>query len=317
MHTGPSLSEVYAARKQVYKFMLPSPLLNHAGISKLLGTEVWIKHENHNPTGSFKVRGGLNLAGSLSAAERKAGLFSASTGNHGQSIAYAAMKYNIKASIAVPEGANPGKVKSMQNLGTEVIFHGQDFDVARVWAEELALSKGGRFVTPTENILMAGVGTYALEIMEALPDVEVIIVPVGAGSGACATAIVAKAIKPEVQIIAVQSKQAPAQQLSWSAGEMLEAEMHTSAEGLATRVPFANTQGIMRALLDDFILVDDANIDAATLLLMQNTHNLVEAAGAASLAAAMQLRSEIKGKKTVLILSGGNQSLEKLKALLP
>jgi threonine dehydratase len=316
MQTTPCIKDMYAARPHVYQYMSASPLLNHAGISNLLGTQTWIKHENHNPTGAFKVRGGLNLAATLSDAERTAGLFSASTGNHGQSIAFAAMKHGVKATIAVPEGANPGKVKSMQNLGAKVLFHGSDFDTSRTWVQELAQKQGGRFVSPTEPALMAGVGTYALEIVENLPDVEIIIVPVGAGSGVCATAIVAKTLNPDIQVIGVQSRQAPAMQLSWQNREMLEAEMHTTAEGLATRVPFENTQTIMRDLLDDFILVDDAQIDEATLLLMQNTHNLVEGAGAASMAAAMSLMPEIKGHKTVLVMSGGNQSLEKLKALL-
>jgi len=296
--------------------MSASPLLNHPGISNLLGTQVWIKHENHNPTGAFKVRGGLNLAATLSASEKAAGLFSASTGNHGQSIAYAAMKHGVEATIAVPEGANPGKVKSMQNLGANVIFHGSDFDTSRVWIEEVAASKGGRFVSPIEPALIAGVGTYALEIIESLPDVGTIIVPVGAGSGACATAIVAKSLNPDIQVIGVQSRQAPAMQQAWLNKTMREAEMHTTAEGLATRVPFEFTQTIMRDLLDDFVLVDDELIDEATILLMENTHNLVEGAGAASMAAAMCLKPAIAGRKTVLIMSGGNQSLEKLKALI-
>jgi len=307
---------MYAARTHVYQFMSASPLLNHPGISEILGTQVWIKHENHNPTGAFKVRGGLNLAATLSESEKQAGLFSASTGNHGQSIAYAAMKHGVKATIAVPDGANPGKVKSMQGLGAEVVFHGSDFDTARIWVEELAAEKGGRFVSPIEPALIAGVGTYTLEIIESLPDVETIIVPVGAGSGACATAIVAKSLNPDIRVIGVQSRQAPAMQQSWLNKNLLEAEMHTTAEGLATRVPFEFTQTIMRNLLDDFVLVDDALIDEATILLMENTHNLVEGAGAASMAAAMSLKPEIKGRKTVLIMSGGNQSLEKLRALL-
>jgi len=316
MQTAPTIQDMYAARKHVYQHMSASPLLNHAGISKLLGTQVWIKHENHNPTGAFKVRGGLNFVATLSTAEKEAGLFTASTGNHGQSIAYAAMKYGVKATITVPNGANPGKVKSMQNLGAKVVFHGSDFDVARLWAEKLAVDKGGRFVSPIEPALIAGVGTYALEIIESLPDVQTIIVPVGAGSGACATAIAAASLNPDVKVIGVQSKQAPAMQQSWLNKTLLEAEMHTSAEGLATRVPFEFTQSIMRGLLDDFVLVDDGLIDEATILLMENTHNLVEGAGAASMAAAMSFKSAIKGRKTVLIMSGGNQSLEKLKALL-
>ena len=316
MAKSPTLSDIYTARRYVYRHLTPTPLRRYAGINKLVGTEIWIKHENHNPTGSFKVRGGINLAARLSDSERKAGLFTASTGNHGQSIAYAAMIQDIKATIAVPVGANPSKVLSMQELGADVVFHGADFDTAREWITEQAHVKGGRFVTPTETLLIEGVGTYAIEIIESLPQVDTIIVPVGAGSGICGTAIVAKSINKDIQVIGVQSAQAPAMQLSWSKGRMIEAEMRTSAEGLATRVPFENTQSIMRELLDDFVLVEDSSLEEAVILLMKYTHNLVEEAGAASLAAALSMKAQLQNKNTVLILSGGNQSLDKLRTLL-
>jgi threonine dehydratase len=277
---------------------------------------VWVKHENHQPVGAFKVRGGLNLAAHLTEAERHAGLFTASTGNHGQSIAYAARVHGIKATIAVPEGANPGKVAAMRGLGAEVIAHGADFDAAREWAMAQAEAQHGRFVSPTEELLIHGVGTYALEIMEDLPDVDAIIVPVGAGSGACGTSIVAKSINPRVQVIAAQSAQAPAMQRSWQSGELRSAEMTTFAEGVATRVPFANTQRIMRKYLDDFVLVDDRDIRRAVALLLEHTRNLAEGAGAIPLAAALQLRERLAGKKVVLVLSGGNLSMEKLRDIL-
>ncbi len=312
----PSLHDIIAARPNVYRHLKPTPLYHYAGLTELVGTEVWVKHENHHPVGAFKVRGGLNLVARLSDRERRGGLFTASTGNHGQSIAYAARAHGLRATIAVPERANPGKVAAMRGLGAEVVTHGQDFDSAREWIMEVAAVRGGRFVGPTEELLIEGVGTYALEILEELASVEVIIVPVGAGSGVCATGIVAKSINPRIQIIGVQSAQAPAMQLSWASGRMVTAEMNTVAEGLATRVPFANTQRIMRDVLNDFILVDDREIDEAILLLLEHTHNLAEGAGAASLAAALKIRDRLVGKKVVLIMTGGNLALDQLRRIL-
>ena len=312
----PTLHDIIAARPNVYRYLKPTPLYHYSGLSELVGTQVWVKHENHQPVGAFKVRGGLNLAANLTEAEREAGLFTASTGNHGQSIAFSARAYGIKATIAVPEGANPGKVAAMRGLGAEVVFHGHDFDTAREWIMGEAEAHGGRFIGPTEELLICGVGTYALEIVEELPEVDTIIVPVGAGSGACGVSIVAKTINPKIEVIAVQSAQAPSMQRSWQRGELVTAEMNTFAEGIATRVPFQNTQRIMRQYLDDFVLVDDADIKHAVGLLLEHTRNLAEGAGAAPLAAALQMKDRLVGKKVVLILSGGNLSMEKLKGIL-
>ena len=312
----PTLHDVIAARANVYKHLRPTPLYRYSGLSDLIGAQVWVKHENHQPVGAFKVRGGLNLVARLSAEERAGGLFTASTGNHGQSIAYAARAYGVRATIAVPEGANPGKVAAMRGLGAEVAFHGQDFDSAREWVAGIAAAQGGRFVGPTEELLIHGVGTYALEIIEDLPEVDTIIVPVGAGSGVCATAIVAKTINPAIHVIGVQSALAPAMQMSWAAGKSVSADMNTVAEGLATRVPFENTQRIMRKYLDDFVLVEDAAIEAAIALLLEHTHNLAEGAGAASLAAAIELKPGLAGKSVVLVMSGGNLSVNQLQRVL-
>ncbi len=315
-HKIPTLQDVLRARRHVYRHLAPTALYNYPTLSQLIGTETWIKHENHQPVGAFKVRGGLNLAAKLSEAEQRAGLFTASTGNHGQSIAYAARAHGMQATIAVPEGANPGKVAAMRGMGAEVIFHGVDFDAAREWIMQVAADTGGRFVGPTDEPLIEGVGTYALEILEELPTVDTIIVPVGAGSGVCATGIVAKAINPKIEVIGVQSAQAPAMQRSWQSGALTGAEMQTSAEGLATRVPFENTQRIMRAVVDDFVLVDDSLIWAAVKLMMEHTHNLIEGAGAAPLAAALAVRERLAGRQVVLIASGGNLSAENLQRAL-
>lgn len=312
----PTLHDIITARPHVYRYLRPTPLYRYSGLSELVGAEVWVKHENHQPVGAFKVRGGLNLAAHLTEAERRGGLFTASTGNHGQSIAFAAQVHGLKATIAVPEGANPGKVAAMRGLGAEVIFYGPDFDTAREWIAAEAEARGGRFVGPTEDLLIGGVGTYTLEILEMLPDVQTIIVPVGAGSGVCGTSIVAKSINPKIEVIAAQSAQAPAMQLSWKSGELVTAETRTFAEGVATRVPFLNTQRIMRHYLDDFVLVDDAAIKKAIVLLLQHTHNLAEGAGAIPLAAALQLKERLSGKKVVLIMSGGNLAMEQLRDVL-
>ncbi len=312
----PTLKDIFAARPHVYRHLEPTPLVHYPTLSALVGTDVWVKHENVQPVGAFKVRGGLNLAAHLTEAERRGGLFTASTGNHGQSIAFAARAHGLAATIAVPEGANPGKVAAMRGLGAEVVFHGPDFDTAREWITGVARERDGRFVGPTEELLISGVGTYGLEIVAELPDVDTIIVPVGAGSGACGTSIAAKGINPAIEVIAAQSAQAPSMQLSWKEGRLVTAGMQTFAEGVATRVPFENTQHIMRRLLDDFVLVDDHDIAKAIVTLLEHTHHLAEGAGAIPLAAALNLRERLAGKKVVLVLSGGNLSLEQLRTVL-
>ena len=315
MNRTPTLQDVYTAREHVYRYLKPTPLHPYATLSDMVGAKLWVKHENHQPVGAFKVRGGLNLAAQLTPEERAAGLFTASTGNHGQSIAYASQAYGINATIAVPLGANPGKVAAMEGLGAHLVTHGSDFDSAREWIMDVAKDQGGVFVGPTDERLIAGVGTYALEIIEELPEVEVIIVPVGAGSGVCGTSIVAKTINPDIQVIGVQSSQAPAMQRSWEKKALVTAKMNTFAEGIATRVPFENTQIIMRKYLDDFVLVDDEEIKKAIITLLEHTHNLVEGAGAAPLAAALQLQDRLAGKVIALIMSGGNLSIQKLREL--
>jgi threonine dehydratase len=312
----PTLNDVYAARKNVYRHLRPTPLYQYSSLNEATGLDLYVKHENHQPVGAFKVRGGLNLAAELSEAKRRAGLFTASTGNHGQSIAYAARAHEISALIAVPEGANPAKVAAMRGLGAEVVFHGADFDEAREWIFDVAKEKNGTFVGPTDDPLICGVGTFALEILEQLPDVDTIIVPVGAGSGASATSIVAKAINPSIELIGVQSAQAPTQQLSWKAGESITGPMTTFIEGVATRVPFDNTQAIMRKYLDDFVLVDDTDTKQAMLMLLEHTHNLPEGAAGLPLAAAIDLKDRLVGKKVALDFCGGNISIDKLRLLL-
>jgi threonine dehydratase len=313
----PTFKDVLQARRTIAPYLRPTPLFCYQGLSDLVGGDVWVKHENHQPVGAFKVRGGINLVAHLSEQEKARGVISASTGNHGQSIAYGARLFGVRAVIGMPEGANPGKVAAIRNLGAEIHFHGRDFDDARLYVEKLAEREGMRYVSSgDEPHLIAGVGTYALEIFDELPDVEVIVVPVGGGSGASGVSIVAKTVSPAVEVIGVQAEAAPAAYLSWKEGRRVEAKMETFAEGLATRAPFDLPQAIMRRYLDDFILVSEDEIKQAVILMLEHTHNLAEGAGAAALAAALRLRERLKGRKVALVQSGGNLSLARLREIL-
>ena len=318
-NNAPTLTDVIAARTHVYQHMRATPLHHYAGLSELLGAQVYVKHENHLVVGAFKVRGGVNLAAHLAKAGRKEGLYTASTGNHGQSIAFAGKVSGIPVRVAMPEGANPSKAAAIRRLGAEVLTHGRDFDEAREWITAEAERTGARFISPTDPELIAGVGTYTLEILDDLPDVEVIIVPVGAGSGASSVALVAKTINPKIEVIAVQAKKAPTIYESWKARRALAGEMHTAAEGLATRVAFENTLNMMldpNTGIDDFVLVSEQAMKDAVLLLLEHTHNAAELAGAAALAAAIELRERLSGKKVVLVLSGGNITTDQLREIV-
>jgi threonine dehydratase len=308
---------VLAARRIVGAHLLCTPLHAHAGLSELVGAETLVKHENHLPTGAFKVRGGLNLVSQLSQDERERGLVTASTGNHGQSIAYAARRFGVRARVCVPLGANAVKLRAIEALGAELVVHGRDFDEAREHCEALALEHGFRYVhSGNEPLLIAGVGTYTLEVLEQEPDVDAIVVPIGGGSGAAGACIVAKTIRPDCEVIGVQSESAPAAFRSWETRSIYEDRMLTSAEGLATRVGFELPQRILWGHLDDFVLVSEEEIAAATRLMIEHTRNLVEGAGAAPLAAALRLRERLAGKRVVLVCSGGNITVDQLRALL-
>jgi threonine dehydratase len=313
----PTFADVLEARRRIAPHLRPTPLYRYPGLDALVGTTVFVKHENHQPVGAFKVRGGVNLVSQLNAEERERGVIAASTGNHGQSIAYAARLFGVPATICVPEGANPVKVASMRGLGAELIFHGRDFDAAREHCEQLARQHGYRYVhSGNEPLLIAGVATETLEILEEQPDTDTIIVPIGGGSGAAGACIVANAVNEEIEVIGVQSDTAPAAYRSWRERRLVEDTMETFAEGLATRTAFELPQRILWELLDDFVLVSDDEIRMAQALMIELTRNLVEAAGAAPLAAALKLRDRLIGKRVALISSGGNVSREQLLAVL-
>ena len=309
----PTLHDVLEARKTIAPYLPRTPLRYYAALSQFLGAEVRLKHENHQALGSFKARGGVNLLAHMSYEERSRGVITASSGNHGQSIAYACKLFGARAIIGLPEDANPLKVESMRNLGAELVFHGKNFDEAREHCERLAREERYRYVhAVNEPLLIAGVATETLEIVEDFPDVEAIFAPLGGGSGAVGACIVAKAVNPDIKVIAVQSAQAPAGYLSWKSRRLTQAPMETIAEGLATATGYELTQGILWDLLDDFLLVSDEEILQAIAILIEKAHTLAEGAGAAPLAGAIKYREEIKGKKVALIVSGGNITLAQL-----
>ena len=307
MTSALTLRDVYAAQQIVYRTLNPTPLLQHPLLQAETGLDIHVKHENHNPTNAFKIRGGLNLVGSLSAVER-GGVITASTGNHGQSIALACRRESVPCTIVVPEGNNPDKNASMRALGATVLEIGRDFDTAREYVESVYSERGLRYVhSANEPLLVAGVATYALEIFQALPDVDVILVPIGGGSGACGCALVRSWVGSGAKVIGVQAAGADAFARSWRTRSRVTGErVATFAEGMATRVTFDFTFDILSRHLDDVVTLSEDELMEGVRLALRATHNLAEGAGAASLAAAVKLRDRLAGLKVVCVMSGGN-----------
>lgn len=316
---APTLDDILAARETIRDHLPRTPLRAYPALDRLVGAQVWVKHENLMPTGAFKVRGGVNLMSRLDPETRRQGVITASTGNHGQSVAYGARLFGVQATVCVPEHANPVKVEAMRDLGAEVICAGRAFEEARAHCEALAVERGLRYVhTGNEPDLIAGVATATLEILEEQPEVDVILVAVGGGSGASAACIVARALRPSIEVIGVQSAQSPAAHNSWRAGAMVERPNTTAAEGVATGSAFELPQRIMRELLTDFVLVEDRNLLTATRLMIEKTRTLVEPAGAAPLAAALDpaLAPRLRGRRVALVCSGANISPAQLAEVL-
>ena len=313
-----TFQDIIAARQIVAQFLKSTPLIHYPELSKQLGFQAYVKHENHNPTGSFKVRGGLNFMHHLPQAQREKGVITATRGNHGQSIAYAAAQFGVKATVVVPHGNNPEKNSAMQAFGAELIEHGKDFDEARALCEVLETERQLYYVHPCmEPALFHGVGTYSLEIFESLPNVDAIIVPIGGGSGVCGAITVAKAINPNVKVIGVQAENAPAIYRSWKEGQQVETDScDTVADGLATRVPFPLPFSIIKRGIHNMVLLSEAEIAEGIRSALRWTHNLAEGAGAASLAAAHKLTAELTGKNVVMVMSGANLDTETLKRVL-
>jgi threonine dehydratase len=313
----PTFDDVLAAHSRIARHLARTPLHRYPALDELLGFEAYVKHENHQPIGVFKVRGGVNLLANLSPEENKRGVVTASTGNHGQSIAWSARAFGVRAVVCVPDGANPGKVAAIRGFGAEIAQAGAKFEDAVANAEAIAARDGMRYVhSANEPDLIAGVGTYALEMLEDEPALEAIVVPVGLGSGASGACIVAKAINPRIRVIAVQAAASPAVHDSWRSGRIETRPNETFAEGLATGRAAEMTLAVLREHLDDFQLVADDEIRRAMVWWIERCHTLAESAAGAVLACAYRVRDTLRGKKVGLVLSGGNTSIAHLKQAL-
>lgn len=313
----PTLQDVQTARSTIKNYVTHTPIRRYPVLSELLDADVWVKHENFQLLGAFKVRGGINLVSQTSQQDRDRGFVTASSGNHGQSIAYAARAFGAACTVVLPEGANSAKAASIAAMGANVIFHGDVFERSREHAELLAERDGLRFVhAANEPALIAGVATYTAEIHDDLKDIDVIFAPIGAGSGACGVCIVTDEVSRSTRVIGVQSVNAPAAYHAWKTGTIETYPMSTVAEGLATESAYTFTINILRNRLKEFMLVDDSDISSAIKTYVQATRTLVEHAGAASLAAAIEIKDQIKGKRVVLIASGGNVTTDQLKSVL-
>jgi len=313
----PTFKDILEARNIIQRYLPRTPLYSYPQVNQLLDAKVYIKHENHMPTGAFKTRGGINLISHLTREQRERGVVTASTGNHALSIVYACNLFGVPVTIVMPEKSNPTKVKAIRSLGANIVFFGRIFDESKDYAEKLAGERGARFIHPAnEPYLIAGVGTYALEIFEEVPTLDVLVVPVGGGSGASGCCIVKEIMNPGCEVIAVQSEMAPAACMSWKSGKIVKDKMETAAEGLATEIGYELTQEILRDYLADFILVSEEQMVQAILLIMELIRNMAEEAGASPLAAALKIKERLKGKRVALVLTGGNISMPRLKQIL-
>ncbi|MDP2858025.1 MAG: threonine/serine dehydratase [Bacillota bacterium] len=313
----PTIQDVFKARATIRRYIPPTPLIKPWALCDHLGAEVYVKCENMQPIGAFKVRGGIYLMSTLSQEERSKGVVTASTGNHGQSVAYSARLFGVHAVIYAPIGANPFKVASMRSLGAEVRLEGRDYEESREASEEAARREGFRYIhAVNEPKLFAGVGTIGLEILEEVPDIDFIIVPIGGGSGCSGTGIVAKALRPEAKVIGVQAEQAPAVYRSWQTKKITSTgPVNTFADGLATRQTYQFALDVLSRVVDDMVLVSEEEMERGILTLAETAHLVAEGAGAASTAAAFKIKDRIQGKKVALVLSGGNLTIDKLKEI--
>jgi threonine dehydratase len=302
-------ADVCAAKKVVDRHLPPTPLWSYPVLDREVGANVLVKHENVQPVGAFKVRGGLTLLDRLPPAERKLGTITYSTGNHALSMAYASSRAGVPCTVVMPAAANPAKAEAVRAWGAEVVLTGPDLAAAQAYAEQSAAGSGARLVSPGDTPeLLAGVGTLYQEILTAAPDSDAIVVPVGSGTGAAAAIVVVAALAPRCQIIAVQSTESRAAYDSWTSGTLAERPNRTRVEGLATGRGFALPQRLMRGGLKDFVLVTDEQIADAQRLLATHAHTLAEGAGAAALAAVVARPDLFQGRRVAVVCSGGNAS---------
>ncbi len=311
-----ALPEVLRARQVIRPYLRPTPLRRYESLCRLVGADVWVKHENQNLTGTFKIRGGLNLLHHLRSRGVR-GVVTYSTGNHGTSIATAARMTGLNAVVVLPLGSNPLKVQAIRDAGAEVVEWGRTFEEAGRKVEELRRERGLFLAHPAnEPHIIDGVGTGFLEVLEELPDVDVMLVPLGAGSEVAAALTVLKSVRPGIEVIAVQAEAAPAAYRSWKEGRIVEAENRTFAGGVATgtayRVPF----DLYSRSLDDFVLLGETELYEGIALAAHHTRNLLEGAGAATLRAAVKIRDRLRGRKVALQASGGNAGPDELEAAM-
>lgn len=307
-----SLTEVLRAKSIVHSYLVPTQLIKYNNLSALLDADVYIKHENHNATGSFKVRGGINLMHHLKQNDTK-GVITFSTGNHGLSIATTASWFDIDSVIVVPENNNLSKNRKIREAGAKLIEAGKTFEEASVVVENIVSKEGLYYAHPAnEPYLINGVGTEFVEIIEKLPDIDAMIVPIGAGSEVAAAITVLKAINPKIEIYAVQAEKSPAAFMSWKAGDIKFSNNSTFAGGFATGMGYELPFKIYKDSLTDFVLLSEAEIYEGVALAYYYTQNLLEGAGASTIMAALKLRDRLRGKKVVLQFSGCNASPEEV-----
>ena len=307
MHTL-TRDDIEQAARHLYQFMPATAQYAWPLLAERLGCTVWVKHENHTPTGAFKARGGLTFVHWLKREHPEAkGIVTATRGNHGQSLALAATALGLKALIVVPQGNSVEKNNAMRGFGGEVVEYGRDFDEAREEALRLAHAQGLYLVPPFHPELVKGVATYGLELFQAVPDLDTVYVPIGCGSGICAVIAARDALGLKTQVVGVVSTEADAAKSSFETGRLCETpSANTFADGLAVRKPIPEALAIYGAAAARIVAVSDAEIAEAMRVYYTDTHNLAEGAGAAALAALMQEREAMRGKKVAVILTGGN-----------
>lgn len=304
----PSLRQMEAAAAAVYEALAPTPQYAWPLLGEALGTELWVKHENHTPIGAFKVRGGLMwMRDHAQGAENSRGVVSATRGNHGQSVAFAARRYAIPVTIVVPRGNSVEKNAAMRSLGAQLVEHGEDFQASREHAARLAQERGLTMVPSFHPLLVQGVASYSLELLRAVPDLDVAYVPIGLGSGICGMIAAREALHRRTAVVGVVSAHAPAYALSVERRRAVEHAVSTRiADGMACRVPEAEALDVLWRHLERVVQVTDDEVESAMRVMFSTTHNTAEGAGAAPLAAALQERSRLRGKKVAVVLSGGN-----------
>ncbi|MBF9044129.1 threonine dehydratase [Rhodobacterales bacterium HKCCE4037] len=303
-----TVEDLRAAADLVYTQMPPTPQYAWPQLAERFGCEVWVKHENHTPTGAFKIRGGITFFDWLRRTHPGIpGICTATRGNHGQSQARAAIAAGLTAKVYVPRGNSVEKNLAMRAFGAELIEHGQDFDEAREEAFRVAEAEGLMIVPPFHEELVRGVATYAFELLTAVPDLDTIYVPIGCGSGICGTILARDALGAKAEVVGVVSENAQTAKLSVDAGTLVETpSARTFADGMAVRVPVAEAFEIYSKGAARILSVSDAEVAEAIRIYYRDIHNLAEGAGAAPLAALMQERERMQGKKVAVILCGGN-----------